>query len=115
MVRVKRGVAANKRRKKVLKQAKGYRWDRKTKYKAAKQAVKKALTYAYRDRKNNKRNRRALWQVQISSVCKENGISYSKFIAGLKNKEIQIDRKILASLAKENPEIFAKILEEAKS
>lgn len=115
MVRVKRGVAAHKRRKNIIKQAKGFRWSRSTKFLAAKQALMKAWSHAYRDRKNLKRERRALWQIRISSVCKENGISYSKFIAGLKKLNIEIDRKILAEMANENPEIFSKILEKVKA
>jgi large subunit ribosomal protein L20 len=115
MVRVKRGVAAHKRRKNVIKQAKGFKWSRKSKYIAAKQALMKAWSYAYRDRKVNKRAKRSLWQIRIASVCKKNEISYSKFIAQLKNKNIGIDRKILADLALNNPEIFAKVLEKAKA
>ncbi len=115
MVRVKRGVAAHKRRKNIIKQAKGFMWSRSTKFLAAKQALMKAWSYAYRDRKVLKRERRGLWQIRISSVCKENGISYSKFIAGLKKLNIEIDRKILAQFAEENPSIFAKILEKVKA
>ncbi len=115
MVRVKRGVAAHKRRKNILSQAKGFRWSRKSKYIAAKQALMKAWSYAYRDRKVKKREKRALWQIRISAVCKENAISYSKFIAELKKKNIGLDRKILADLAENNPEIFKTILEKAKA
>jgi large subunit ribosomal protein L20 len=115
MVRVKRGVAAHKRRKNIISQAKGFRWSRKSKFIAAKQALMKAWSYAYRDRKVNKRARRSLWQIRIASVCKQNEISYSKFIAGLKKKSIEIDRKILADLAANNPEIFKSILEKAKA
>lgn len=114
MVRVKRGVAAHKRRKNIIKQAKGFRWSRKSKFLAAKQALMKAWSHAYKDRKNLKRERRALWQIRIAAVCKENGISYSKFIAGLKKQKIEVDRKILADMANENPKIFAKILEKAQ-
>ena len=115
MVRVKRVVAAHKRRKNILSQAKGFRWSRKSKYIAAKQALMKAWSYAYRDRKVKKREKRALWQIRISAVCKENAISYSKFIAELKKKNIGLDRKILADLAENNPEIFKTILEKAKA
>lgn len=114
MVRVKRGVAAHKRRKNIVKQAKGFRWSRSTKFLAAKQALMKAWSYAYRDRKTLKRTRRSLWQIRIAAVCKENGISYSKFMAALKKFNIEVDRKILADLAKNNPTVFAKILEKAK-
>jgi len=115
MVRVKRGVAAHKRRKNIIRQAKGFRWHRKSKFTAAKQALMKAWSYAYRDRKVNKRARRSLWQIRIASVCKANDTSYSKFIAGLKKQKIEIDRKILADLAENNPEMFARILEKAKA
>ena len=115
MVRVKRGVATNKRRKKVIKEAKGYKWSRKSKYVAAKQALLKAWTYAYRDRKVKKRAKRQLWQVQINAICRQNGTTYSKFIAGLRKNAIEIDRKILSQLARENSDLFIKILEKAKS
>jgi large subunit ribosomal protein L20 len=115
MVRVKRGVAAHKRRKNIIKQAKGFQWSRKSKYLAAKQALMKAWSYAYRDRRVKKRERRTLWQIRIASVCKENGISYSKFIAALKKHNIEVDRKILSDMANENPTIFSRILEKAKS
>jgi len=111
MARVKRGTIANKRRKKVLKQTKGFRWGRKSKYKEAKQALMKALSYATRDRKVKKRVKRALWQVQLSAFLKEKGLSYNKFIAGMKKKDIQIDRKILSILVKEKPEAVEKIIE----
>lgn len=114
MARVKRGTIANKRRKKVLKQAKGFKWGRKSKYKLAKQAVMKALSYSTRDRKVKKRVKRALWQVQLSAFLKEKGLSYNKFIAGLKKKDIQIDRKILSVLVKEKPEAVEKIIEMIK-
>jgi large subunit ribosomal protein L20 len=114
MARVKRGKAAHKRRKKVIKQAKGYRWGRKSKYKAAKEALLHAGKYAYRDRRTKKRNFRRLWQTQISAACKKEDTSYNKFINGLKKKKIEIDRKILAELAKKNPDIFKKILESVK-
>jgi large subunit ribosomal protein L20 len=114
MVRIKRGKAAHKRRKKVLKQTKGFRWGRKSKYKAAKEALLHAGKYAYRDRRTKKRNFRRLWQTQINTACRKQDLSYSKFIHGLKKKKIELDRKTLADLAKNNPEIFKKIVEEAK-
>ena len=114
MVRVKRGKIANKRRKNVLKQTKGYRWGRKSKYRLAKQALQKALTYSYRDRKVKKRTARQLWQIQIGAACRALGISYNKFIHALKEKNVELDRKILAQIAKEKPEVFLKIVEEAK-
>jgi len=114
MVRVKRGKAAHKRRKKVLKYTKGFRWGRKSKYKLAKQALQKAWTYAYRDRRVKKRDFRKLWQIQINAACRNLGLPYNKFIHQLKEKKIEIDRKILAQLAKEKPEVFKKIVEEIK-
>ena len=112
MVRVKRSIAAHKRRKNLLKHAKGFCWGRKSKYKAAKEALLHAWTYAYRDRRTKKREFRRLWQIQISSSCKNLGLSYSKFIHALKVKNIEIDRKILAGLAKSQPQIFEKIIKE---
>ncbi len=114
MVRVKKGKTAHKKRERLLKQTKGFKWGRKSKYKAAKQAMQKAWSYAYRDRKTKKRNFRALWQTKISSACRQQGMSYSKFIAGLKKNNIELDRKILAQLAAEKPEIFKKTVEEVK-
>ncbi len=111
MPRVKRGTIAHKRRKHLLKYTKGFRWGRKSKFAQAKQAMQKAWTYAYRDRKVKKRTFRALWQIRISAACRPLGISYSKFIAALKKNKIEIDRKILAQLAQQQPEIFKKIVE----
>ncbi|MCK4453907.1 50S ribosomal protein L20 [Candidatus Parcubacteria bacterium] len=115
MTRVKRGTTAHKRRKNILKHAKGFKWGRKSKYKAAKEALAHAWSYAYRDRRTKKRNFRRLWQIQINAACREQGISYSKFIAGLKKNKIELDRKILSELAKKNPEVFKKIVEKVKS
>jgi large subunit ribosomal protein L20 len=114
MPRVKRGTTANKRRKKVLKQTKGYKWGRKNKYRQAKEALMHAWSYAYRDRRTKKRDKRKLWQVQISAACKKYDISYSKFINLLKKNKIELDRKILAQLAEKKPEVFKKIIEEIK-
>ena len=114
MVRIKRGTTANKRRKKILKETKGYRWGRKSKYKQAKQAFIKAKTYAYRDRRVKKREFRKLWQIRIGAACRKLGLSYSKFIYQLKEKNIEIDRKILNQLVQEKPEIFEKIVGEVK-
>ena len=115
MTRIKRGVMANKRRKKVLKKAKGYLNARSKKYKAAKEALMKAGTYAYRDRKAKKRTMRALWQIRINAKVREYRLSYSKFIHALKLAKIKIDRKVLSELAIDNPEVFAKIIEQAKT
>ena len=115
MVRVKRGTTASKRRKKVLKQTKGFRWGRKSKFRLAKDALAHALSYAYRDRRTKKRDFRRLWQIQINAGCRQLGTTYSKFIAGLKKNKIEIDRKILSDLVKNKPEIFKKIVEKTKS
>lgn len=114
MVRVKRGKIAHKKRKRLLKETKGFRWGRKSKYRLAKEALMKARSYAYRDRKVKKREFRKLWQTQVNAACRNLGLSYSKFIHLLKEKNIILDRKILASLAKKEPEIFKKILEKVK-
>jgi len=114
MVRVKRGKTAHKRRKRVLKQTKGFLLGRKSKYRLAKDALFHAWTHAYRDRKKKKGVFRALWQIQINAACREKGISYSKFINGLKKNKIEIDRKVLAELARKHPEIFEKIVEKIK-
>ncbi|MBZ9572852.1 50S ribosomal protein L20 [Patescibacteria group bacterium] len=115
MVRVKRGKIAHKRRKRLLKEAKGFRWGRKAKYRAAKEALMHAWKYAYRDRRNKKREARHLWQIQIAAFCRELGISYSKFINNLKKNKVELDRKILAEIAREKPEIFKKIVEKVKT
>ncbi len=115
MVRVKRGATAHKRRKKVLKHTKGFRWGRKSKYKAAKEALFHAWTYSYRDRRTKKREFRKLWQIQINAACRRQGISYSRFIHGLKQKKIELDRKILSDLAKNNGKIFEKIVERIRT
>ncbi len=115
MTRIKRAVQARKHRKNVLKQTKGFKYGRKSKFKLAKDALRHALTYAYRDRKAKKRNFRNLWNLQINALARENGITYSKLISGLKNKKIELDRKSLSTLAKNYPQVFAKIIEEVKS
>ncbi len=114
MVRVKRSKAKRRRKKKIIKLAKGYKWGRKSKYRAAKQAVYKALTYAYRDRRVRKRDFRRLWQIQINAGVRQYGLSYSKFINLLKNKKIELNRKVLADLAENEPKVFEKIVEEVK-
>ena len=114
MVRVKRGKSAHKRRKNVLKYTKGFRWGRKSKYKLAKDAIKHAWEYAYRDRKVKKREFRKLWQIRINAACRQAGISYSRFIHSLKQKNIELDRKILSTFAKDHPEIFEKIVKETE-
>ena len=115
MARVKRGVQAKARHKKVLKQAKGYRGARSRTYKVAKQAVMRAGQYAYRDRRVKKRVFRSLWIVRINAAARENGLTYSRLIAGLKKASIDLDRKTLANIAVNDKEAFSKIAEEAKS
>ncbi len=109
MPRVKRGVTARKRHKKVLKQAKGYYGARSRVYRVAKQAVIKAGQYAYRDRRQRKRQFRSLWITRINAAAREHGLSYSRFMAGLKKASIDIDRKILADLAVHDKEAFAEL------
>lgn len=114
MVRVKRGKTTHKKRKRVLKQTKGFMWGRKSKYRLAKDALFHAWTHAYHDRKKKKGDFRRLWQIQIGAACKKQGVSYSKFIHGLKKNKIELNRKMLSELAKNHPKIFDKVLEKAK-
>jgi large subunit ribosomal protein L20 len=114
-MRVKGGNVARKRRKKILKLAKGYRGGRSKLFRTAKSAVIKSLTYSYRDRKRRKRDFRRVWVVRINAAARENGLSYSKFIAGLKMAEIELDRRVLANLAMEDAAAFAQLVETAKS
>ncbi len=114
MSRVKRGVVAKARHKKVLKQAKGYRGARSRLYKVAKQAVDKAGQYAYRDRRQRKRQFRSLWIVRINAAARENGISYSRFIAGLNKARIELDRKALSDLAVHDKAAFMALVQQAK-
>jgi large subunit ribosomal protein L20 len=110
-MRVKRGFKANRRRKKILKLAKGYRGGRSKLFRTALNAVDKALMYAYRDRKARKRDFRSLWIARINAAARMNNLSYSKFIHGLKLADIEIDRKVLAELAVSDPSGFTKIAE----
>jgi len=110
MTRVKRGKIATKKRKKILKYTKGFRWGRKSKERAAKEALLHAWTHAFRGRKEKKRNYRALWHVQINAAARANNLTYSKLISGLKKKNILLDRKILADLAGNEPGVFKKIV-----
>ena len=109
MTRIKRGIIANKRRKNVLSKTKGYIFGRSKKFRQAKQALLKAGTYAYRDRRNKKRDLRRLWITRINNACRENELTYGKFIDGLNKSKIEIDRKILAELAVNHPKAFEKI------
>jgi len=114
MSRVKRGVQAHRRHKKILKQAKGYYGARSRVFRVAKQAVIKAGQYAYRDRRQRKRQFRALWIARINAGARMNGLSYSRLIAGLKKSSIEIDRKVLADLAIHDKAVFTAIVEKAK-
>jgi large subunit ribosomal protein L20 len=115
MPRVKRGVTAKARHKKVLKQAKGYYGARSRIYRVAKQAVIKAGQYAYRDRRQKKRQFRALWITRINAQARECGVSYSQLINGLKKAQIELDRKVLADMAVHDKVAFAAVAEQAKA
>ncbi|MBE7646920.1 50S ribosomal protein L20 [Tenacibaculum finnmarkense] len=114
MPRSVNSVASRKRRKKILKAAKGYFGRRKNVYTVAKNAVEKAMTYAYRDRKNNKRNFRALWIQRINAGARQYGMSYSQFMGKVKANSIELNRKVLADLAMNNPDAFKAIVEKVK-
>ena len=114
MPRVKRGVVAHRRHKKILKQAKGYYGARSRVFRVAKQAVTKAGQYAYRDRRQRKRQFRSLWITRINAQSRANGLSYSRLINGLKKAEIGLDRRVLADLAVHDKQAFAAIVERAK-
>ena len=114
MTRVKKGATAHKHRKHLLKHVKGFKYGRKSKYKLAKDALRHAWTYSYRDRKVKKRDFRQLWQLQINEAVRPMGINYSRFINGLKKKNIELDRKVLALLIQKYPEIFKQIVEQVK-
>jgi large subunit ribosomal protein L20 len=115
MPRVKRGVTAHARHKKVLKKAKGYRGARSRTFKTANQAVMKAGQYAYRDRRQRKRQFRALWIARINAAARECGISYSRLINGLSKAEIDVDRKVLADIAVHDSKAFSVLAEKAKA
>ena len=115
MPRVKRGVTAHARHKKILKLAKGFRGRRKNVFRIAKQAVMKAGQYAYRDRRTRKRVFRQLWIARINAASRGLGITYSKFMAGLKKASIEIDRKMLAELAVNDPAAFGSIVDKVKA
>ena len=115
MPRVKRGVVAHRRHKKILKQAKGYYGARSRIFRVAKQAVTKAGQYAYRDRRQRKRQFRSLWITRINAQSRANGLSYSRLINGLKKASIELDRRVLADLAVHDKPAFAAIVEQAKA
>ena len=115
MPRVKRSVHARKKRRKVLAEAKGYWGIKKSSYTYAKEQVDRSLVYAYRDRKNKKREFRRLWIIRINAGARANGLSYNQFIRGLKAAEVELDRKVLADLAATDPQAFSALAEQAKS
>ncbi|WP_457562175.1 50S ribosomal protein L20 [Caminibacter pacificus] len=114
-MRVKTGTVRRRRHKKILKMAKGFYSGRRKHFRKAKEQVERSLVYAFRDRKQKKRDFRKLWIVRINAACRLNDISYSRFINGLKKAGIELDRKILADLAMNEPEVFASIVEKAKT
>jgi large subunit ribosomal protein L20 len=115
MARVKRSVAARKKRRKVLEQAKGYYGRKSTHYRYAKEQVEHSLVYAYRDRRNKKRTLRSLWIVRINAAARANDLSYNQFMNGLRKAGIELDRKSLADLAVADPAAFAVVAEQAKA
>mgnify|MGYP001248741327 CR=1 FL=1 len=115
MSRVKRGVAAKKRRNRILKEAKGFTGARSRLLKTAREAVERAQRYAYRGRKERKRDFRSLWIARINAAAREHGLSYSRFIAGLKRAGVEMDRKVLADLAVAEPKAFSELVELAKN
>jgi large subunit ribosomal protein L20 len=114
-MRVKTGIVRRRRHKKILKMAKGFYSGRRKHFRKAKEQVERSLVYAFRDRKQKKRDFRRLFIIRINAGCRLNGINYSRFINGLKKANIELDRKILADLAMNNPETFAKVVEVAKA
>lgn len=115
MARVTNTPTTRRRRKKILKQAKGYWGARSRLFRQAKDSVRRALRYAYRDRRQRKREFRRLWIVRINAACRSNGITYSRFINGLKNAGVEIDRKVLADIAVKDPNAFKQFVEIAQS
>jgi len=115
MARVKRGVVAHARHKKVLKLAKGYVGRSSTNFRPALQRVEKALQYAYRDRRNKKRDFRGLWIQRINAAVRQHGLTYSQFIAGVKAAGIELDRKVMAAIAFDDPASFAALVEKARA
>jgi large subunit ribosomal protein L20 len=114
-MRVKTGTVRRKRHKKILKMAKGFYSGRRKHFRKAKEQVERSLVYAFRDRKQKKRDFRKLWIIRINAACRLNDISYSRFINGLKKANIELDRKILADLAMNDPETFAEVAKQAKA
>ncbi len=114
MPRVKRGTIHNKTRKKILQKTKGFKWGRKNLIKAAKTAAVKAGAYAYRDRRNKKRDQRRRWQIKLNAAAREHGLSYSRLIDKLTKAKITINRKVLSELAEKHPKIFTEIIKKIK-
>lgn len=110
MVRVTRGIIAHKKRERLLKYAKGFKWGRKSKERLAREALLHAWSHQFKGRKLKKRDFRRLWNIKINAGAREHGLSYSRFIAGLKAKRIGLDRKILADLAEHEPKVFEKVV-----
>jgi len=115
MPRVKRGTTAHKRRKNLLKHAKGFMWGRKNKYRLAKEALLHAWSHQFNDRRKKKGITRRVWQIQINAATRQHDLPYNKFINGLKKSNIDIDRKILSDLAQNNPDVFKKLVDTSKS
>ena len=115
MTRVKRGFKRAQRRKRMMKFAKGFYGAKSRLYRSAKEAVEKALGYAYRDRKVKKRDFRRLWVVRIGAACVQNGMSYSKFMAGINKSGIELNRKVLADMAAQDPAGFTQLIDKAKA
>ena len=113
-MRVKRSVSARSKHKKILKEAKGMQHNRTRSFRLAKQAVIRALQYSYRDRRNKKRDLRSLWITRINAAARQNGISYGQLIAGLKASHVELDRKVLADIAVNEPKVFAEIVKSSK-
>ena len=114
MPRSQNSVASRNKRKKILKQAKGYYGRRKNVWKVAKNAVEKGLLYSYRDRKNKKRSFRLLWIIRLNAAARLHGITYGKLISNLKSKKVSLDRKVLADIAMNHPDTFSKIVKKVK-
>ncbi len=115
MPRVKRSVHARKKRRNTLEEAKGYWGQKHLSYRKAKEQILKSDVYAYRDRRNKKRTFRRLWIIRINAAARQNGLSYNQFVAGLRKANIELDRKVLADIAVQDPAAFAKIAEQAKA
>jgi len=114
MAKIKHSVATRKRKKRLLKKTKGFWGDRSKQYRQARRALMHALVYSYRDRRNKKREFRRLWIARINAACRQEGITYSRFIKGLKKAEVQLDRKILADVAVKDTTLFKKLVELAQ-